>query len=234
MLKIDDFEPFEISYEFPPLLEGIYLERLNRFTGSLKFENRIVNVHIPNSGRLQEVLKKGRKAYFSPKKGLKTEGFLQLIKEGEKFVSIDARIPNKLMERLLQKMVGKSKIIKREAKINGRRMDFLIEDSKRIWIETKSITLVENGFGLFPDSPTQRGREHLKELIKIKEKGEEGIIVFIVQREDAEKFSPNRKIDPEFSDLLKGAVLKGIEVFAFNCSVSLERISLYKRLEVIL
>jgi len=113
-------------------------------------------------------------------------------------------------------------------------MDFLIEDSKRIWIETKSITLVENGFGLFPDSPTQRGREHLKELIKIKEKGEEGIIVFIVQREDAGKFSPNRKIDPEFSDLLKGAVLKGIEVFAFNCSVSLERISLYKRLEVIL
>jgi len=82
LLKIDDFEPFEISYEFPPLLEGIYLERLNRFTGSLKFENRIVNVHIPNSGRLQEVLKKGRKAYFSPKKGLKTEGFLQLIKEG--------------------------------------------------------------------------------------------------------------------------------------------------------
>lgn len=236
LLKIDDCELREILYDFPqPLLKGIYIKRLNRFTGILELENKIVKVHIPNSGRLEEALREGVEAYFFSKKGLKTEGVLQLVKNGEKFISIDARIPNKLMERLLAKKTENSMVrIKREAKINGKRIDFLIESSKKIWIETKSITLVEDCFGLFPDSPTPRGREHVKELIKIKENEGEGVIVFVVQREDAHKFSPNKKVDPEFSKLLKEAVLKGIKVLAFNCMVGPERISLNKKLEVIL
>ncbi len=235
-MKIDDLEPSEIFYDLPqPLLKGIYIKRLNRFTGILEFENKIIRVHIPNSGRLEEALREGAEAYFFPKKGLKTEGVFQLVKKGEKLISIDARIPNKLIERLLEKKTKNSKVgIKREAKINGRRIDFLIESQKKIWIETKSITLVEDGFGLFPDSPTLRGREHIKELIKIKENKGEGFIIFVVQREDAYKFSPNKRVDPEFSNLLKEAVLKGIRVIAFNCSVGLKRISLNKKLEVIL
>lgn len=235
-MKLDNSELTEIFYDFPkPLLNGIYIKRLNRFTGILELGNKIIKVHIPNSGRLEEALREGAESYFLPKKALNTEGILQIVKKGEKFISIDARIPNKLVERLLEKEIGNSMVrIKREAKIDGRRIDFLIEGPKRIWIETKSITLVEDGFGLFPDSPTLRGREHVRELIKIKENEGEGVIVFVVQREDAYKFSPNKKIDPEFSKLLKEAVLKGIKVFAFNCLVSLERISLNKRLEVIL
>ncbi len=199
----------------------------------LKLKNQLIRVHIPNSGRLEEALKEGSEGYFYLKKGLKTDGVLQLVRNGNRFISIDARIPNKLVGRLLEKKLPKF-LLKKEVKINGRRIDFLIEGEKRIWIETKSITLVENGFALFPDSPTRRGREHIKELIKIKDNGGEGVIIFVVQREDAEKFSPNKKIDPEFSMLLSEANLKGIEIIAFNCSVNPERISLNKKLGVLL
>ncbi len=233
IFKLEDFTPSEIFYKFPKLRKGIYIKRLNRFSGLLKLKNEIIKVHIPNSGRLQEALKEGREAYFYFKKKEKTDGVLQLIRNEEKFISVDTRIPNKLVETLLKKKLPDFSV-KKEAQINGRRVDFLIEGSIKIWIETKSITLVENGVALFPDSPTLRGREHIKELIKIKENGGEGAIIFIAQREDAEKFSPNKRIDSEFSRLLSEANLKGIEIIAFNCSVNPERISLNKKLEVIL
>lgn len=232
-MNFEDFEPSEIFYNFPQLIRGIFLKRLNRFTGLIKLNDQLIRVHIPNSGRLEEALKKEIEGYFYPKNGLKTDGVLQIVRNGNIFISIDARIPNKLVGRFLEKKIPKFSV-RKEVKINGRRIDFLIEGEKRIWIETKSITLVENGLALFPDSPTQRGREHIKELIKIKEKGGEGVIIFVVQREDAEKFSPNKKIDSEFSTLLKDAKSKGVEIHAFNCRVSPKKIFLNKKLEILL
>lgn len=233
-LGIEEFKPLEIYHDFPqPLLEGIFLKRLNRFTGLLKFKDKIIRVHIPNSGRLEEALKEGLTGYFHPAKGIKTEGVLQLIDNKGKFISIDSRIPNKLIGELLERRLKKERFeLKREVKIDSRRIDFLVEGKGRVWIETKSITLVKDGFALFPDSPTLRGREHVKELIKIKKNGDDGIIIFVVQREDAEKFTPNRKVDPEFSALVKEAISEGVEVLAFNCSVSRNRIYLNRKIEV--
>lgn len=231
---IGEFKSFEIHYDFPqPLREGIFIKRLNRFTGLIKFENKIIKVHIPNSGRLEEALKSGFKANFYLRKGLKTEGVLQLVENEGKLISIDARIPNKLIGKFLEKIVQEEKIsLKREAKINDKRIDFLIENKDKLWIETKSITLVKNGLALFPDAPTLRGREHLKELIEIKKNGENALIIFVVQRDDAVKFAPNGEVDPEFSLLLKKACSEGVKILAFNCLVKKDRIYLNKKIEV--
>ncbi|MGQ9618528.1 MAG: DNA/RNA nuclease SfsA [Candidatus Aminicenantia bacterium] len=235
----DENEPLklnEVIYKFPKtLLKGILLERINRFTGIIKFYEDYLRVHIPNSGRLEEALKKGRECYFYPLKNPKTEGVLQLVETGNRLVSVDARIPNFLTKKLLEKNLKINKfVLESEVKINRNRIDFLIKKPEKIYIETKSITLVENDTGLFPDSPTKRGREQLKELIKIVEAGENALVVFIVQRDDAVKFSPNWKIDKEFSEILSIAKEKGVNIMAFNCLVSLEEISLKRRLEVLL
>lgn len=213
--------------------EGIFIKRLNRFTGLLRFENEIVKVHIPNSGRLEEALKNGIKANFYRRKGLRTEGVLQLVENEGMLISIDSRIPNKLIGKLLEKVAQKENVsLKKEVKINDRRIDFLIEDRGKVWIETKSITLVKNGFALFPDAPTLRGREHLKELIEINKNGEIAVVIFVVQREDAKKFTPHGEVDPEFSLLLKKAFSEGVKILAFNCLVKKERIYLNKKIEV--
>ncbi len=197
--------------------------------------NKFLKVHIPNSGRLEEVLVEGREVFYYPRSASLTQGVIQLAKGEKGLVSVDSRVPNYLIKNYLERKALKfNLILKKEARIGKRRVDFLLKNSEKIWVETKSITLVKNGIALFPDSPTLRGREQIKELIKIKEEGESAVVIFIVQREDADGFSPNRDVDPDFSEIIWEAKLKGVEIMAFNCSVSLKSIHLNKNLEVIL
>jgi hypothetical protein len=84
-------------------------------------------------------------------------------------VSVDARRPNPLLHEAL--LAGRLppfagyRTIRREVCLGESRLDFLLEDQeRRCWIETKSVTLVENGVALFPDALTVRGRRHLAAL----------------------------------------------------------------------
>jgi len=50
---------------------------------------------------------------------------------------------------------------------------------------------------LFPDAPTQRGR-HLGELARARAEGHRAAVVFVVQRNDAIRFSPHDEADLAF------------------------------------
>ena len=81
------------------------------------------------------------------------------------------------------------------------------------------MTLVRDGCAQFPDAPTERGIKHLGELAAAKEAGYDGFILFIVQREDAERCAPNPD-RPEFATALREAQENGIGIFAWKCQVS--------------
>lgn len=66
---------------------------------------------------------------------------------------------------LLKKFLPNAKA---EVKVGNSRIDF---QDGNTFIEVKGCSLVENGVAMFPDAPTERGRRHLEELIKLKEKG---------------------------------------------------------------
>ena len=63
-------------------------------------------------------------------------------------------------------------------------------------VEVKSVTLVVDGVGLFPDSPTERGVKHLQTLMRAVAGGYRAAVVFIVQRPDASAFAANDPADP--------------------------------------
>jgi sugar fermentation stimulation protein A len=100
------------------------------------------------------------------------------------------------------------------------------------YIEVKSVTLVEDGVGLFPDAPTERGRKHVSSLRRIVRSGHRAAAVFVVQRPDARAFSPNRLADPDFCRALSEAVESGVETHAFRCRVSRARIELWDAVPV--
>jgi len=105
------------------------------------------------------------------------------------------------------------------------RIDFLFTRGDGIcWVETKSITLVENGTAKFPDAPTKRGRNHLEGLTDAATKGDGASVVFVVQRHDAGSFQPNWSIDPEFSSTLVKSASEGVKIRANICLVNLESI----------
>ena len=76
------------------------------------------------------------------------------------------------------------------------RIDFYMERSgERYVMEVKGCTLAENGVGLFPDAPTQRGSKHLRELSKAAGQGYHAIIAFVIMLNGVETVEPNEAID---------------------------------------
>ena len=57
-------------------------------------------------------------------------------------------------------------IQRREYTYGKSRIDFLLtnQENKKMLLEVKGCTLVEDGIAKFPDAPTLRGKKHLEEL----------------------------------------------------------------------
>ncbi|MHA1229978.1 MAG: DNA/RNA nuclease SfsA [Candidatus Helarchaeota archaeon] len=218
---------------------AIFLERLNRFEALVDINNRNELIHIPNPGRMKELLIPGCEIVLrevnSPNRKTKYD-LLGIIKNGV-HISLDSNAPNKIfMEALLKKRIYEFNDvldIKKEIKIGNSRLDFLLFDKKgKIYIEIKSCTLVENEIALFPDAPTSRGVRHLMELKEIVKRGDRGAIIFIIQRPDAKIFMPNYKTDPTFSNKLVEVYNSGVDVFAYDCQVNLPFIELNKKIRI--
>lgn len=221
------------------ILQGYFHNRINRFIGKVYINNELVNVHIPNTGRMKELLVKDAKVLVRRVNDSKrkTKYDLLMVYKDNELVAIDSRLPNTL----LYNGFTKKEIdyftdyydVKREVNFGNSRFDIgLIGNRTNTLIEAKCVTLVENKVAKFPDAPTERGVKHLRELIKAKEQGFEAGVFFIVQRKDANVFIPNWDMDTEFSLELNNAYKKGVIVKAIKCKVTMNSVSLYKEIDV--
>ncbi len=222
---------------FPPLTPAWLLRRENRFRARARLEDgREVAVHVPNSGRLREVFGRPRRAWlaFAANPRRKTPYDLQVVEgDGGVLISVDARLPNRLFAAALRQgvfddwlgLAGEVWRVRPEPPYGAGRLDFLLEGPgvRRWWIETKSITLVEDGVALFPDAPTARGRRHLADLCRLARAGDRAAAVFIAQRSDPVAFAPH-SADPDFPAALRAAVACGVVVRAYRCTVTLQGI----------
>jgi len=223
-----------------PLIECRLRRRLNRFTCLAEIGDREVAVHLANSGRLGDLLVPGARALALRREGRRrrTEYDLAVVFYHDMPVSVDARLPSPLvveaLERgLLPRLSGYTSI-SREVRFRGKRLDILLGDPVKCYLETKSVTLVREGIALFPDAPTQRGREHLEALRRAVEEGYRAAVVFVAQRADARAFSPNDLVDPEFGERLRRAAAVGLEVYALGCRVTLDGVEIDRSIPVIL
>jgi sugar fermentation stimulation protein A len=109
------------------------------------------------------------------------------------------------------------------------RFDFLLRGrgNRRLALEVKSVTLVEEEVGLFPDAVTARGARHLRELADLAGRaGWAAAVLFAVQRADVRRVRAAREIDPNFAAALEEARRAGVRVLARRCRVGLDRITL--------
>lgn len=188
---------------------------------------------------MRELLRPGARVLLAsrPNPARVTAHSLIMAFTGEELVSVDSGVPNRLLDiafrqQWLPEFAG-WEYVRREVSLGQSRLDFLLAQTDwRCWVEAKSVTLVEQGRALFPDAPTQRGTRHLHELARAHAQGERAAVVFIVQRGDAEVFSPNRATDPEFAAALGEVMHQGIEVFAYTCRVNPQRIEIDRRIRI--
>lgn len=228
-----------MAIPFDELVQGAFVRRLSRFSAEVQVEGLLSLAFLPNSGRLKELLTPDCPVWLTPqeKPGRKTLYDLKLVKHQGTLVSIDARLPPHILADQLQNLPlfeGYQLLCKEPSTPSGR-LDLLLDSpSGYWWIETKSVTLVEEGIALFPDAPSSRGSRHLQELIRLRQAGHRTAIIFIIQRPNAQVFQPHPSADPFFSQTLSKAAEAGVEVYAWNCQVNLKGIQLAQQVPVIL
>lgn len=116
------------------------------------------------------------------------------------------------------------------------RIDLLLEreaSPHRCYVEVKNVTLLDGlSRALFPDAVTVRGTRHLRELTEVVRQGQRAVMLYCVQRGDAELFAPADAIDPAYGAALRAAVDQGVEALAYRATVTPQGIALDTALSV--
>lgn len=223
-------------------ITGVFIKRYKRFFTDIQLDNEIVTAHCPNTGSMMGLLDAGNKVYLSESDNekRKLKYTLEVIKLKSKHVGVNTHRTNRIVEKALSdnvlKFIKNIKEIKREVKYGeNSKIDFLVTTkTEQVYIEVKNVTLVRDGkLAEFPDSVTSRGTKHLIELSKIKKKGVRAIMLYIVQRDDCDKFKVAKDIDPTYAENLKKAIKQGVEVFCYDCKFSKKDISINNKVKFI-
>ena len=198
------------------------IERLNRFVVKVEIRGNYYPAHINNTGRLSELLVKGRQAFcFRTRHQGKTDFRLFAIEECGLGALIDTQLQMKAFENCLERniipWIGSCRILKRNAKLGASRIDYLLDcNGKAVYLEVKSAVLREGVYAMYPDCPSDRGRRHIKELSSYAKEGGAGILLFIAALPYVKAFKPDKHADAELYDALKVAQTSGVVIRAIG------------------
>lgn len=223
------------------IVDGIFLARPNRYLAKVTIDGAEVSAHVPDPGRLPGLMIPGRKVRLihNPGPKRKTDYTLALVRHGSIWVSVYPVFANALVKDALGKgalpFLSGYENFNSEVKMGKSRFDFKLEFvDGPAFVEVKSVSLVEDSMGKFPDAPTERGVKHLKELIDLRKEGTRAAVLFVSQRSDTRSIMPNDAIDPEFGEWLRKAHQQGVELLGCNCKVTASSISLNQPVEIVL
>lgn len=222
-------------------VDGVFLERPNRYLAKVRIEGKEVPAHVPDPGRLPGLLIPGRRVrlLYNPGPQRKTEYTLVLVWHDSHWVSVFPVFANTLVKDALSRggipcLAGYTEFAG-EVKYGSSRFDFKLTYPKiTAFMEVKSVSHVEETVGKFPDAPTERGCKHLKELIDLREQGYRAIVLFVSQRPDTRTITSNDAIDPKFGAWLRKAGDAGVELYGYNCKLTESTVSLNKAVDVVL
>lgn len=221
------------------IVRGRFILRENRFIARVDIDGKTEVCHVKNTGRCKELLVKDAEVFLEPSKdpNRKTKYSLVAVNKKGRLINMDSQAPNKAVEEALKagKIFENVTFLKRECKYKDSRFDFYIEQGDiRTFIEVKGVTLENNNIVSFPDAPSERAVKHVNELAEAVKEGFKACILFVVQMKDIEYFTPNEKNHKEFALALKNAYKNGVDIIAYDCSVSECEMILRDRIRVVL
>jgi len=213
------------------LLEGVLLQRRVRFLADIRLDDgREVTAHCVNSGSMRGVILPGQRVRISraanPKRKLKWTW--EHARVGRTWVGVNTAIANPAVGEALERgriaRLTDWPSVTREVRFGreNSRVDFMLEGEglPRYALEVKNVSMAEGRRGVFPDSVTERGRKHLRELAAEVRAGRRGGVLFFVHRADCDVMIPADAIDPAYGRALRWAARNGVEVMAHRAIVS--------------
>lgn len=219
-------------------VEAIFKIRLNRFQALVDIDGKEEIVHVPNTGRLKELLIPNTKVFLikSNNELRKTKYSLMFVEKKKKLICINSSLANRVLEEEMRS--GRIHLgygdIKREVTFGNSKFDFCINGDNKTFIEVKCATYEDNNVAKFPDAPTERGRRHIEELISIKNMGMDSKIIFIAFMDYASYFVPFKEIDEKFYECILKAYRSGVDIKCYRCNILLDEISIKDEIPVVL
>ena len=223
-----------------PLVEGRLVRRYKRFLSDVElYTGEMVTAHCANPGSMLGLTTPGSRVWLSrsdnPKRKLAFSWELIEVDlgRGGTLVGINTSSPNgavasAIQNDLIPELTGYASL-RREVRYGGNsRIDILLEDEARppCYVEIKNVHFMrEAGLAEFPDSVTARGAKHLAALSQMAAASARAVMVYFVQRGDADAFALAEDIDPTYAAAFRAAAASGVEALALVSSLSLEGLS---------
>lgn len=226
-----------------PLAHGRLVRRYKRFFADVALDDgTAVTAHCPNTGTMAGVAEPGSEVWLShsdnPKRKLAYTWELVRPTGAAALVGINPMAANRIVAEAFENGVARPEgydTVRREVPYGtGSRVDFLLTGAGRpdCYVEVKNVHLMRTpGLAEFPDAVTARGTKHLGELATVKQAGHRALMIFLIQREDCDRFAVAADIDPAYDTALDVALAAGVEVLCLACRVELTDISVARTIE---
>lgn len=223
----------------PPLIPAILLQRYKRFLADVELENGdVITVHCPNPGAMLGLNSPGNPCWLhdsqNPKRKLLYTLELMEVKAptGKVLVGINTNRPNKLaeaaiLEGKIPQLKGYTSLRREVPYGKNSRIDLLLESDNKppCYVEIKNVHFVRQpGLHEFPDCKTDRGTKHLIELEAMVQQGARAVMLYVIQREDGNKFACAADLDPKYAQTFGEVRKSGVEALAIRCQITLEGI----------
>jgi len=185
---------------------------------------------------------------------IEPEGFSQVIP----LVGVNTAHPNGVVAEAIEAGAIKELLdyatLRREVKYGEKsRIDILLQDvaegvvenvtktkdsvskpaKPSCYVEVKSVTLMrEAGLAEFPDAVTARGSKHLEELSNMVREGARAVMLYLIQRTDADQFSIAGDIDPKYAQAFEMARAAGVEMLVYDCNITTSSIDVGREIPI--
>jgi sugar fermentation stimulation protein A len=234
---------------FPtPLLRGTLIQRYKRFLADVKLDDgRLLTAVCPNTGSMMGLTAPGSVVWLSEsdvptrKYRFTWEMVEADLGKGPVLVGINTALPNKLVAEAITAVRVKALAgypgFRREVKYGkNSRIDLLLEcaEKGKCYVEVRNVHLSrQHGLAEFPDSVTERGKKHLAEMSDMVREGHRAVMVYLIQRGEARRFSFARDVDPNYGAAFDAAVAAGVEAIALRCRMGTEEIVVDKPVPIV-
>ena len=233
----------------PPLKRGQLLQRYRRFLADVTLDTgETITASCPNTGSMLGLTEPGSTVWLSESDSAtrKYRHTWELIEtdigKGASLVGINTGHPNRLVAEAIEarrvRKLGGYHTLRREVKYGAAsRIDILLEDARKgcCYVEIKNVHLMRKpGLAEFPDSVTARGVKHLQELTEMVAQGHRAVMLFLIQRSDATRFTLAGDLDPNYAQAFREASNAGVEAMAYRCLMSPKEIVLQKQVPIVM
>ncbi|WP_312122795.1 DNA/RNA nuclease SfsA [Pantoea vagans] len=230
----------------PPLKSARLIARYKRFLADVETpEGEVLTIHCANTGAMTGCATPGDTVWYSTSDSL-TRKYPHSWELTETqlghWICVNTLRANQLVAEALDQhqLASLAGYSHRQAEVKygseKSRIDFLLkaEARRNCYIEVKSVTLLHEGKGYFPDAVTIRGQKHLRELATVAAEGHRAVLLFAVLHSGIEDVSPARHIDAAYAEQLAQAQREGVEVLAYQADLSAEGMFLKSPINVTL